>query len=65
MAHLYLLEQDGSSCLRIKFGAKLPNEIKFSDVYAVELTDYGLIHKGNCLTAANILMRRESPDSEV
>ncbi|XP_031281217.1 ceramide kinase-like [Pistacia vera] len=58
-------DNDGSSCLKIKFSAKLPTEIKFSDVYAVELTNYGSIHKVNRPNAGNKLLGRESLDSEM
>ncbi|CAL2243372.1 unnamed protein product [Prunus armeniaca] len=47
------LDNDDSTCLGIK--TKVATEIKFSDVYAVELIDYGLIHGSNISNARKCL----------
>ncbi|PQQ00104.1 ceramide kinase [Prunus yedoensis var. nudiflora] len=47
------LDNDDSTCLGIK--SKVATEIKFSDVYAVELIDYGLIHGSNISNARKCL----------
>jgi ceramide kinase len=41
------MEQDVSSCLGIKYVSKVPNEIKLSDIYAVELIDNSSFHMSN------------------
>ncbi|WJX30458.1 ceramide kinase [Trifolium repens] len=41
------LENDVSSCLGIKYVSKVPNEIKLSDIYAVELIDNSSFHMSN------------------
>ncbi|KAE9593996.1 putative ceramide kinase [Lupinus albus] len=41
------LGNDDSNCLGIKCVSKVATEIKLSDVYAVELTDHGLVHISN------------------
>ncbi|KAI8006522.1 Ceramide kinase [Camellia lanceoleosa] len=38
-------EQNESSCLGIKLASKEETDIKFSDVYAVEYIDWGLVHE--------------------
>lgn len=53
-------EQDGLSCLGIKFISKSETEIKFSDVYAVEFISWGLIHESVLSSAGGCLIRRES-----
>lgn len=50
------MEQDGSTCLGVKYASKVANEIKLSDIYAVELTDYGLIHISNLPHATERLL---------
>ncbi|KAK7259766.1 hypothetical protein RIF29_25379 [Crotalaria pallida] len=41
------LGNDDSICLGIKCAAKVATGIKLSDIYAVELTDHGLVHISN------------------
>ncbi|KAL6321745.1 hypothetical protein AAG906_031260 [Vitis piasezkii] len=53
-------EKDGLSCLGIKFISKSETEIKFSDVYAVEFINWGLIHESVLSTAGGCLIRHES-----
>ncbi|XP_008234502.1 PREDICTED: ceramide kinase [Prunus mume] len=52
------LDNDDSTCLGIK--SKVATEIKFSDVYAVELIDYGLIHGSNISNARKCLSGHDS-----
>lgn len=53
-------EKDGLSCLGIKFISKSETEIKFSDVYAVEFINWGLIHESVLSNAGGCLIRHES-----
>ncbi|KAK2653436.1 hypothetical protein Ddye_013292 [Dipteronia dyeriana] len=50
------IHDEGSHCLGIKLDHKVPDKIKFSDMYAVELTGYGSIHRSN---AGNICFGKE------
>ncbi|GAV75704.1 DAGK_cat domain-containing protein [Cephalotus follicularis] len=58
-------DNDGSACLGIKLLSKVTTEIKFSDVYAVELTNYGLIHKPNLQNAGKRCLGLDSHDFEM
>ncbi|XP_062000065.1 ceramide kinase isoform X2 [Rosa rugosa] len=50
------LDNDDSTCLCIKFASKVATtEIKFADVYAVELINYGVIHGSNVSNARKCL----------
>lgn len=40
-------ESSGSSCLGMNYRLKTENRIEFSNVYAVELIDWGLIEDAN------------------
>ncbi|XP_041021483.1 ceramide kinase isoform X2 [Juglans microcarpa x Juglans regia] len=51
---------DESSCLGIKLAPKVVTEIKFSDVYAVELIDYGLVHESNLPNAGKFLVGHDN-----
>lgn len=62
---LHVWKQDNSVCLGIKLDAKFPNEIEFSDVYAVELNKYGLIRKSNLPNAGDVFWGRERHQSKV
>ncbi|KAM5557023.1 ceramide kinase [Rosa sericea] len=49
-------DNDDSTCLCIKFASKVATtEIKFADVYAVELINYGVIHGSNVSNARKCL----------
>lgn len=50
------LETEGSTCLGIKYVSTVASEIKLSDIYAVELADYGLIHISNLPYATERLL---------
>lgn len=69
MASLYLLEQDGSTCLGIKFlprmTTKMATKLKFSDIYAVELIDSDVIQESDLTIVAECFVRNESHDSGV
>lgn len=54
-----LLTQDESSCLGIKLASKVATEIKFSDVYAVELINEGLVHESNIPNARRCLAAQD------
>ena len=41
------MKLDESICLGRNLAPKDETEIKFSDVYAVEFIDYGLVHESN------------------
>ncbi|KAK3221129.1 hypothetical protein Dsin_015099 [Dipteronia sinensis] len=41
------IPNEGSHCLGIKLDHKVPDNIKLSDMYAVELAGYGSIHRSN------------------
>ncbi|KAJ4706601.1 ceramide kinase-like [Melia azedarach] len=58
-------ENDGSNCLGFKLDPKVPNKVKFSDVYAVELISNGMINTSKLPKAGAILLGRESHDSEM
>ncbi|XP_050385493.1 ceramide kinase isoform X2 [Argentina anserina] len=59
------LDNDDSTCLCIKFAPKVATtEIKFSDVYAVELINYGVIHGPNVSNARRCLKGHRERDSE-
>ncbi|KAG6698887.1 hypothetical protein I3843_08G041700 [Carya illinoinensis] len=51
---------DESSCLGVKLAPKVVTEIKFSDVYAVELIDYGLVHESNLPNAGKFLVGHDN-----
>ncbi|KAL6131809.1 hypothetical protein ACLB2K_070182 [Fragaria x ananassa] len=59
------LDNDDSTCLCIKFASKVATtDIKFSDVYAVELIGYGVIHGPNVSNARRCLKGHREHDSE-
>ncbi|KAK4572525.1 hypothetical protein RGQ29_030809 [Quercus rubra] len=47
---------DESICLGRKLAPKAATKIKFSDVYAVEFVDYGLVHEPNLLNGGRSLL---------
>ncbi|KAG2692213.1 hypothetical protein I3760_08G041900 [Carya illinoinensis] len=51
---------DESSCFGVKLAPKVVTEIKFSDVYAVELIDYGLVHESNLPNAGKFLVGHDN-----
>ncbi|XP_059624924.1 ceramide kinase isoform X2 [Cornus florida] len=53
-------KQDGSSCLGIKLVSKSATAIKFSDVYAVEVINWGLVHESILENAGGCLMDHAS-----
>ncbi|KAF8380549.1 hypothetical protein HHK36_028037 [Tetracentron sinense] len=53
-------EPDGSYCLGVKLASKFETEIKFSDVYAVEESNWGLIHESNRPKAKGCLLGHDS-----
>ncbi|KAK9913987.1 hypothetical protein M0R45_037786 [Rubus argutus] len=58
------LDNDDSTCLGIKFASKVATtEIKFSDVYSVELINHGLIRGSNVSNARRCLKGQH--DSEI
>ncbi|KAL5812591.1 hypothetical protein ACOSQ3_027541 [Xanthoceras sorbifolium] len=59
---LETFKNEGSTCLGIKLDHKVPDEIKFSDMYAVELTDYGSIHRSK---VGKFCFENESHDYEM
>ena len=65
MASSCLLEQDGSTCLGIKFVPKIATELKFADIYAVELTDNVMIQESNLTSTGDCFLGNNSHDSEV
>ena len=60
-----MLEQDGSIIFGIKPVQKFVNEIKFSDVYSVELINYGLINGPRQSKSEQCFQGRASHGSEV
>ncbi|XVF08508.1 hypothetical protein REPUB_Repub07fG0009200 [Reevesia pubescens] len=54
-----------STCLGIKFVPKIPTELKFSDIYAVELIDSRMIQESNLTTAGERFLGNVSHDSEM
>lgn len=59
------MKQGGASCLGIKLENEVPNEVKLSDVYAVELITKGAIYKSKLPKAGAVLLGFEPYDSEV
>ncbi|XVE56428.1 hypothetical protein DITRI_Ditri04bG0008200 [Diplodiscus trichospermus] len=57
------LEDDGSTCLGLKFFPKIATEVKFSDIYAVELMDSGRIQEPNLTSAAECFLGNYAHDS--
>ncbi|XP_052174181.1 ceramide kinase isoform X2 [Diospyros lotus] len=53
-------EPEESSCLGIKLDSKSESAIKFSDVYAVEFIDWGLVHESILANAGRCLSHRTS-----
>ncbi|KAG5558310.1 hypothetical protein RHGRI_008291 [Rhododendron griersonianum] len=53
-------EQDESPCLGIKLASKSETAIKFSDVYAVEFIDWGLVHESILGNARGCLLGHAS-----
>ncbi|KAL9409400.1 hypothetical protein AB3S75_047733 [Citrus x aurantiifolia] len=58
-------ENGGASCLGIKLENEVPNEVKLSDVYAVELITKGAIYKSKLPKAGAVLLGFEPYDSEM
>lgn len=56
---LSLLGQDHTVCFGVKLGPPDAAEIKFSDIYAVELIDRGLVHRSNPKSPARCLLGHE------
>ncbi|KAF3433182.1 hypothetical protein FNV43_RR24284 [Rhamnella rubrinervis] len=52
--------KDESTCLGIKLLSKIATDIKFSDVYAVEFINYGMIHGSNLPNAGRYLLGHNS-----
>lgn len=48
--------QDESTCLGIKRDSKVSTNIKFSDLYAVEFINYGIIRGSNLPNAGRFLL---------
>lgn len=44
----------------VKLTPKVVTEIKFSDVFAVELIDYGLVHESNLPNAGKFLVGHDN-----
>lgn len=69
MASSSLQEQGESTCFGIKFvprtTTKMATEIKFSDIYAVELAGTGIIQKSNLTSAVERFLGNDSHDSKV
>ncbi|CAK9311160.1 unnamed protein product [Citrullus colocynthis] len=49
-------EFDGSDCLGIKLVPEAPAEVKFSDVYAVEFDNFGVIRKSKLAVASSCIL---------
>ncbi|XWS60125.1 hypothetical protein CRYUN_Cryun07bG0007500 [Craigia yunnanensis] len=58
-------DNGGSTCLGIKFVPKITAELKFSDIYAVELTDNVMIQESNLTSAGECFFGNNSHDSEM
>ncbi|XP_050156328.1 ceramide kinase isoform X4 [Malus sylvestris] len=59
------LENDDSTCLGITFTSKVATEIKFSDVYSVELISHGLIHVPKVSNARRCLSGHHESEVQV
>lgn len=64
---LYSLDNDGSTCLGIKFlprmATKMATKLKFSDIYAVEIIDSDVIQESDLTLAAECFVGNGSHDS--
>lgn len=49
-------DSDGSDCLGIKLVPEAPAEVKFSDVYAVEFDNFGVIRKSKLAVASSCIL---------
>ncbi|XP_022737487.1 ceramide kinase-like isoform X2 [Durio zibethinus] len=57
-------DNGGSTCLGIKLVPDIPTEVKFSDIYAVEVADSGMIQESNLTSVGECFLGNESHDSE-
>jgi len=53
------MDQDVSTCLRVKYFPKVATEIKLSEIYAVDLNDHGSIYISSLPPATECLLLGE------
>lgn len=62
---LFLQEQRGKVCLGVKLSSEVPMKIQFSDTYAVEFINQGMLHGSSIQEVKKFFKVLKPNDSEV